>query len=281
MESLARAAAGLVIAAAAAAAPLSGTFALLGGTQHIAVRAIVSHPRPNDVTLDIVQSTRPGGPPIRNYKMDMTKLMHLIAISDDFRQFVHEHPSFDRKTGAFRQTLTVNPAHSYIVFIDSQPKTIGQQVFRFTIPSVAHPAATMKPLPPSTPSPTAVSAGPYTVKLAKTTLPAQSAQQIPLDITRGGSPATDVQPYLGAAGHAVFVNTANLEYVHIHPMVRGASQSSMKMESMEMEEHPSGPVAGPHLMMHVPALPVGTYRLWFEFRGATALEVAPFTLDVR
>jgi hypothetical protein len=256
---------------------------LLGGTQHIVARVTMSHPRPNDVTLDIVQSTRQGGPPIRAYGTDMTKLMHLVAISDDFRQFVHEHPSFNRKTGVFRQTLTVDPAHGYIVYIDSLPKNVGQQVFRFTIPPSAQPAATIQPLPPSTPSPTTTTVGPYTVKLAKTTLSAQTAQQIPLDIMKGASAATDIQPYLGAAGHAVFVNTATLEYVHVHPMVRGSSSGSVKMGSgsMEMDEHQSGPAAGPHLMMNVPALPVGTYKLWFQFRGAGSLRVAPFTLAVR
>ncbi len=270
MESLARTATVLIVAATTAAAPMSGTFALLGGTQRIVARAIVSHPRPNDVTLDITQSTRQGGPPIRKYQMDMTKLMHLIVISDDFREFSHEHPSFNRKTGVFQQTLTVDPSHSYIVYIDSQVMGIGQQVFRFTIPPAAQPSATMQPLPPSTPSPATMTAGPYAVKLAKTTLPAQSAQDVPLDITKNGSAATDLQPYLGAAGHAVFINTATLEYVHVHPMVRGASMASM-----------GSPMTGPHLMMHVPALPVGTYKLWFQFHGGTSLYVAPFTLDVR
>lgn len=279
MESLARTAAGLIVAALAATAPVSGTFALLGGTQHTVARATLSHPRTNAVTIDVVQSLRAGGPAIRSYNMDMTKTMHLVAISDDFRQFAHEHPAFDPKTGHFRVTLTVDPAHAYNVYADSEPKGVGQQVFRIAIPADAHPAATMQPLPPSTPSPTSVSAGPYAVKLAKTTLAAQTAQTISLDITKSGSPATDVQPYLGAAGHAVFINTATLEYVHVHPMVRGA-RDTMNMGSMDMDHSQGGPVAGPHLMMHVPALPVGTYKLWFQFRGAGALYVAPFTLAV-
>ncbi len=279
MESLARTAAVLIVAAAAATTSMSGTFALLGGTQRTFARAIVSHPRTNEVTLDITQSTRQGGVPLRKYQLDMTQLMHVIAIRDDFEQFTHEHPSFNRKTGIFRQTLTVDPSHSTIVYIDSQAKGVGQQVFRFTIPPAAQPSATMQPLPPSTPSPASMAAGPYSVKLAKTTLSAQAAQEIPLDITKSGSPATDLQPYLGAAGHAVFINTATLAYVHVHPMVRGAQMGSMG--SMDTDEPQTGPVAGPHLMMHVPALPVGTYKLWFQFRGGGSLYLAPFTLDVR
>ena len=119
------------------------------------------------------------------------------------------------------------------------------------------------------------------MNLSKTTLLAQSAQTVALDITKRGSPATDVQPYLGAAGHAVFINTATLEYVHIHPMLRGAKDSlNMGSMDMDMDSPQSGPITGPHLMLHVPALPVGTYKLWFQFRGAGALYVAPFTLAV-
>lgn len=280
MESLARTAAGLILAAATVAAPsqVNGTFALQGGTQRIVARAIVSHPQPNEVTFNIKQTSQQGGI-IRSYQIDMTKLMHLVVISDDFKQFMHEHPSYNRKAGTFRQTITVDPSHAYNVYADSIPKGIGQQVFRFTVPASANSSATMAPLPAGTPSPDTVTVGPYAVKLAKTTLAAQKAEMVPLDITKGGAPAGDLQPYLGAAGHAVFVNTATLEYVHVHPMVRGAKDAT-NMGSMDMETPQSGPVAGPHLMMDVPALPVGTYKLWFQFSGGGSLHVAPFTLAV-
>ncbi len=280
MESLARTAAGLIVAATAAAIPLNGTFALLGGTQHVTAHATVSHPHPNDFTVDIVQSTSEGSPPIRSYTLDMTKFMHVVAISDDFRQFMHTHPTFDPKTGDFHLTMSLDPAHAYNVYADSEPKGMGEQVFRFTIPSSTNPSATTQPLPPSTPSPDTIDAGSYAVTLAKTTLPAQSAQSIALDITKNRSAANDLQPYLGAAGHAVFVDTATLAYVHVHPMVRGAD-GSMNMRGMDMNQPPSGPAAGPHLMLQVPGLPVGTYKLWFQFRAGGSLYVAPFTLAVR
>ena len=282
MESLARTAAALVLATAATTASTTGTFALLGGTQRIVARTVVSHPRPNEVSLDVVQSRSPGAPAIDSYALDMTKTMHIVVISDDFRQFMHLHPSFDPNTGRFRETFSVDPTHAYNVYTDSEPKGIGQQVFRFTIPADARSGATKQPLPPRAPSPSTMNAGPYAVKLARTTLSAGSAQSIPLDITKNGRAANDLQPYLGAAGHAVFINTATLEYVHVHPMVRdGKMDPAMDMGSMDMDdEQESGPIAGPHLLMHVPALPAGTYKLWFQFRGGSALYVAPFTLAV-
>jgi hypothetical protein len=280
MESLTRSAAGVVLAALAASATVNGTFSLLGGKQQIYARAIISEPHPDQVTFDITESKTQGGPPIRNYDLDMSKLMHLIAISDDFKQFIHLHPSFNRKTGIFRQAIPVDPAHAYTIYVDSTPKGIGQQVFRFALPAPKHAASSAKPLPPSTPSPTTMNAGPYAVKIEKTTLASQTMLMVPLDITKDGKPATDLQPYLGAAGHAVFVDTATLAYVHVHPMVRAQSSPAPKASMQMNDEHGAG-VAGPHLMMHIPALPVGTYKLWFQFRGAGKLYVAPFTLAVR
>lgn len=272
MESFARAAAGVFVAVAVSATAATGSFALVGGTQHSYARAVVTRHGADAVSLSITQSSRPGGPAIRSYQLDMTKLMHMIAISDDFQQFVHVHPSYDRKTGTFRQTLDVSPNHAYTVYVDSSPKGIGQQVFRFAIPAAAGTPVARTPAGVSTPSPQTMSAGPYTVKFARTTLPANAKEMIALDILKGTQPAHDLTPYLGAAGHAVFINTSTLGYVHVHPAIAS--------EAMDMNE--SAPAkAGPHLMMHVPPLPAGTYKLWFQFQAAGSVYTVPFTLVAR
>jgi hypothetical protein len=106
------------------------------------------------------------------------------------------------------------------------------------------------------------------VTLARTTLVASRPQTLDLSVSENGRPASDLHTYLGAAAHAVFINTSTLAYVHVHPMVRGASMS------MGM----SGP-AGPSMRMALPALPPGVYKLWLQFRGAgNQVFTAPFTL---
>jgi hypothetical protein len=88
---------------------------------------------------------------------------------------------------------------------------------------------------------------------------------LPIRIARNGKPATDLHPYLGAAGHAVFIDTSSLAYVHVHPMLPGG-----KMKG-----------AGPKMVLHVPGLPVGTYKLWLQFQGGTKVYTAPFTIAAR
>ena len=276
MESFARAGVTALLAAVTFSAPIAGTFALSGGTQHVSATMNV-HRVASATTLDVVESSDATSKPISKYSSDMTKLMHMIVISDDFSQFMHLHPAFDPATGHFTASVKLDPARQYIVYADAEPDGAGQQVFRFLLPAQQRtpmvPAGqpTNRPISAVTPSPNMMSAGPYTVALKATTLAANAMLMVPLTIARNGKPANDLHPYLGAAAHAVFINTADLSYVHVHPFVKGT----------KMNMHMQGGQAGPNMMMHVPSLPVGTYKLWLQFRGGATLYTVPFTIAVR
>ena len=282
MESLARGAFGVIFAAALIHAPLSGTWALPSGKPAATAEMTVSgHDR--DVNVDIVQTTGSGNAPIRKYDLDMTKLMHLIVVREDFSQFMHVHPHFDSADGHFTETLALDPHQRYYVYADTEPAGLGQQVFRFTVqngtPAMGR-IMTVRQLPSSR----TVRSGPYTVALSATTLKANTPQDLSVDIMQGSKPAANLKPYLGAAAHAVFINTTSLDYVHVHPTVAGASDSD-DMSGMDMSGGmhgmDMGPAkTGPKMVMHLPALPAGSYKLWLQFQGS-ALEVAPFTLAVR
>jgi hypothetical protein len=257
-----------------------GVFALLGGTPKIASKFWVSHPTGLSGTLKVRQFTS-NGKPILNYDVDMEHIMHMVIVRDDFATFAHVHPDFDATAGTFWQTFTKEPNHSYYVYADSTPQGIGQQVFRFTLESSG---AVARPAPVSGPSTLTANVGPYLVKLSKTTLPAGRAKNVNVTILKGDAPADDLAPYLGAAGHAVFINTSSLAYVHLHPMVRGhdantsaPTSASTGMSGMEM----GGGDAGPFMQLAVPALPAGTYKLWFQFLGNGTVYTAPFTLLAR
>lgn len=257
MESLAHA----VVAAA---------FALLGGTQHVDARVSVTHPQARTAHVMIIQKVRGTPTTVRRYDADMTQLMHIVAISTDFTQFLHVHPTYDQETGAFNQDLPVDPAKSYYVYADSTPTGMGQQVMRFEITSKTRAAS---PVIRSA-SAKSVEAGPDRVSLDATTIAAGKPLNLGIEITTNGKPTSGLVPYLGAAGHAVFINTSTLEYAHVHPTLRGQED----MDDMGNMSHMNMDVAGPHLVLHIPSLPAGTYKLWFQFRDAAALRVAPFTI---
>jgi hypothetical protein len=251
----------------------SGVFALLGGTPKIASKFWAEHAAGLAATLKVRQYRLASGAPILDYDVDMERLIHLVVVRDDFATFAHLHPAFDTTTGTFSQRFTKAPNHRYYVYADTEPRGLGRQVFRFTIESDG-PLANSRP--PATASARAVIAGPYTVTLAQTTIPANEELHVRLTISEGGRPAHGLGTYLGAAAHAVFISTSTLEYVHVHPTTVGA-RSSMTSMAMGM-----GSPAGPLMQMHVPPLSAGAYRLWVQFRGANdVVYTAAFTLLAR
>lgn len=259
-------------AAKGARAEQSGTFALLGGTRKIDSKFWIDRVNGLSATLKVRQFAA-DGKPILNYEIDMQKLMHMVVIRDDFATFAHLHPSFDTTTGTFWQPFTKDPNHRYYVYADTAPQGIGQQVFRFTLES----SGTVATGTHLNGSPTSTAAaGPYTVTLGTASLAASRPARVNITILKGNKPAEDLGSYLGAPAHCVFINTQTLEYVHVHPAVRGAGMV-MNMNSDAAMEMSGGP-AGPLLQMSVPELPAGLYKLWVQFRGGDTVYTAPFML---
>ena len=255
----------------------SGAFALLGGTPQISSKFWAEHAAGLTWTLQMRQFRLGATTPILDYDVDMQRLMHLIVVRDDFATFDHLHPAFDTTSGTFSQPFTKVAGHRYYVYADTTPHGMGQQVFRFTIESDGTPVDSPAALDVSTPSRTV---GPYTVTLARTTLDANTAQSLNLTVFKGNGPAADLGLYLGAAAHAVFINTATLAYVHVHPAVLGAGAVEMS-PGMNMNADEAA-TAGPRMQMQLPPLPAGTYKLWIQFRGANdAIYTAAFTIRSR
>jgi Cu+-exporting ATPase len=251
----------------------TGTFALLNATQKIdSTFWAVQGAGPLTATLHVRQFRHGSSNPILNYDVEMQSTIHVVAIRDDFATFNHLHPAFNTTTGTFTQSFTKQPNHRYYVYADTTPHGIGHQVFRFTMESDGPVSATAPALEISEPTATA---GPYSVVLDKTSFPADQAFSIDLTVDKGTKLATDLGTYLGAPAHCVFINTATLEYVHVHPSVRNTT-SSNGSNQMNMTG------AGPRMRLSVPALPAGTYKLWIQFRGgAYKLYTVPFTIAVR
>ena len=253
----------------------TGVFALQGGRPKIVSKFWAEHGSGLSATLKIRQFQLNGTTPILDYSVEMERTIHLIVVRDDFATFAHLHPAFDVTNGTFSQAFTKEPNHRYYVYADTTPRSIGQQVFRFTMESDGPVARPRPSLDASVP---AAQAGPYTVTLSQTTLRANAPDLVKITISQNGAPAKGLGTYLGAAAHVVLINTANLAYVHLHPKVPGKEDmDTNEMGAMDMRAE-----AGPLLQMKVPALRLGSYKLWIQFRGATdTVYTVPFTLVAR
>jgi hypothetical protein len=85
-------------------------------------------------------------------------------------------------------------------------------------------------------------------------LVAGAASPLRMTVTRDGAPVTDLQPYLGAAGHLVALREGDLAYSHVHPD------------------------AGPGLAFTASVPSAGTYRLFLDFKAGDVVRTAAFTL---
>jgi hypothetical protein len=269
--------------AGAAVERIAGIFAAANATPRAAATLIVDYAGPLEAKLDLWETAH--GSSIRSYDFDMTKRLHMIVISEDFRSFQHVHPALGAD-GHFTIDLRVPKPGRYDVYADSDPAGLGNQVFRFPV--------SFGRVTPATPDLSATGnsadAGPYTVVLGATTLHAGAMTTLNVRITKNGAPADDLHPYLGAAAHAVFIDAATLDYIHVHPLSQGTNaidamgemnMPGMHQASTAMPALPDDAKGPASFVLHVSAVTAGRYKLWLQFRGSNGLYVASFVLGAK
>jgi hypothetical protein len=222
-----------------------------------------------------VWMTMPGSTvPIKDYQIEMTKKLHMVIVSDDFKTFLHVHPTLE-PNGHFLLTQQFPAAGTYLVYADTLPNALNHQVFRFKL-DVGHASPPSSRDLPSTGM--GVQAGPYEVDLSTVRIHSRRMEMVDVEVLENGQPAKDLHPYLGAPAHAVFLNTKDLSYVHVHPMAADMMNMQMDM-SKPMPELPDNASVSGEMMLHIALSEPGTYKMWLQFRGANdKLYVAEFTI---
>jgi hypothetical protein len=265
------------LAVAVAADLIHGTFALQGGSISTVgyLKAVEIHGDPLALHLDTWLTPRGSDTPIRSYGIDMTKRLHMIIVTDDFRTFLHVHPTL-QSDGHFLLDQTLPRVALYHIYSDTQPNGRTKQVFRFDVGAGTSVPAAARDLSERA---LAVKAGPYWVRLSSNTLVAGSEAHVVIHILKNGEPATDLHPYLGAAAHAVFLNARDLSYVHAHPMpIRTTAGMHGHLTETDMTQMPPTAISPPNMMLHVALSEPGIYKLWLQFHGGTQLYVAEFVI---
>jgi hypothetical protein len=228
---------------------------------------------PLSVHVDTWMQLPHSAVPIRSYQVEMTRKLHMVIVSDDFKTFLHIHPTLS-PTGHFTITQQFPAPGTYLVYADALPNDLNHQVFRFKL-DVGHPS------PPSARNLAStgmgVQTGPYEVDLSTVRVHSGRMEMVDVEILENGKPAKDLHSYLGAPAHAVFLNAKDLSYVHVHPM---GADAMMNMDmSKPMPELPESASVSGEMMLHIALREPGTYKLWLQFRGAgEKLYVAEFTI---
>jgi hypothetical protein len=266
----------LVVAACLASPSLGAEYAGVPASPASGGLHAVLHVNGPGLSREIVvtQYARHVTAPVRAYDIEMTKRMHLIVVSDDFNEFQHLHPVLG-SDGRFRLLATFPRAALYHLYADSVPKGYGRSVFRFDvdIDSTGRAPAARDPGVQRD----VISAGPYSVRLSTTKVPAGSDASVLIAIRKAGEPATDLHPYLGAYAHIVALGVSDLSYTHVHAM----DDRSMAMQTgsdMEASALPADTIVPATWSVHIDLPRRGAYKVWIQFKGGGSVYVAPFVV---
>ncbi|MGH3362061.1 MAG: hypothetical protein ACRDOM_06345 [Nocardioides sp.] len=199
--------------------------------------------------------TGPDGSPLTAYDKRHERDLHLIAVRRDLTGFQHVHPTLDPSTGTWSTELAV-AAGSWRVLADFAPE--GKDPLVLGTDLLVSGQFAPGPLGEDV---RVATVGPYQVVLNGDL--AQGESRLDLQVSRGGTPVTDLQPYLGAYGHLVAMRAGDLGYLHVHP-----------------DGEPGSTPAGPDIAFHTEFPSDGRYRLFLDFRHGGVVRTAAFTVTV-
>jgi hypothetical protein len=188
----------------------------------------------------------PDGGPVTAYDVAHEKRLHLIVVRRDFTGFQHVHPSLDQETGEWTTDVDLEPG-AWRVFADFVPTggedlTLGADL---TVPGQV-------PTPEPVPETRTDEVDGYTVTVDGD-LASGEHSMLTFEVSRDGAPVTDLQQYLGAAGHLVALRAGDLAYLHVHPG-----------DGLEFGAEVPSP---------------GTYHLFLDFRHDGVVRTAELVLE--
>jgi hypothetical protein len=201
-----------------------------------------------------------AGVPVRHLEHVHERPVHLILVSEELQEFHHVHPEL-RDDGAFHWTQRFSKPGTHHGFAQYTPPGKSEQLRHSTVEVAAH----------------------EVVKETRTELPFAIRLERPEELRTGieytfrfHMPVDNLEPYLGAWGHFIFVDTKLREFLHGHPVPN------------------EGPIEGPlghqHAVVGGPSPAVielrmgfdqpGRYRLWAQFQHEGKELVFPYWLEV-
>ncbi len=271
----------------------------------------VFHPTPTSTTLHgnqldlLVKALTPEDDRrIRlndDYLPDHGHLMHLYAIRwPQMDAAFHLHPTL-AAAGDFRDQLPAMPPGHYRLFGDVVHRNGFPETLLATVDIPANmPGTALSPedaeaLPPPI-SPTLLAAA-YKLPDGYTMVwdrPATLTATTPYAfhfrlLNPAGHPATDMQPYLGMAGHAAFVKTDGTVFAHTHPEGSAAMADVMLANASLNPENPGDPaqmsMPAPEKLPPAVDFPYGfptpgRYRIFIQMKHASTVETGVFDAQV-
>jgi hypothetical protein len=187
---------------------------------------------------------------------------HLFIVSRDLAYFDHVHPQV-QKDGSLELDVALAGPGMYMLYGDFYPAGGTPQLLQALLVTPDYRGSPF-------PNPAGLQADAELTKvvdgqqvtLTAPPLGAGREALLTFDVSdaRTGSPVTDLEPYLGAAGHLFMVSADLTDADHSHP-----TDFTTK---------------GPRLNFHIRPPRAGNYKVWVQFQRSGKVVTVPFVLRV-
>lgn len=228
---------------------------------------------------------------LRQYDDLHTRPMHLIAVSEDLRDFQHVHPALSAYGYLSAQLRFSRPA-PYTLFAEYDPAgPSGERTSRYLLrPAGAQPA------PAQLDGSTAfdgeltrrVTLGTTRVSLVgamsnRIRAGIATSLHVQVDDTTGAPAA--LQDYLGMPAHAIVVSQDMRDFLHLHGMYASGGGGMVHDVDGGHGGHGGGTTPPPtgsaaHLMVAVTFPRAGLHKLWVQVQRAGRVITVPFVVRV-
>ena len=198
------------------------------------------------------------GAPLRDLTLVHEHPLHLIVVSADLTFYDHVHP-VPQGDGSLALPYTFPLPGPYLLYAEVTPAGQRAQVFRLPVAARAERGTVDAPAAPAlSPSPSlskAIDSDPtMTAELRfqpRTPLAGLEAHFL-VRFSKDGSPVNDLEPYLGAMAHAVFISEDTNTFLHCHPEQLATPDPAAR--------------GGPDIPFATFFPHPGLYKLWIQFK---------------
>lgn len=222
--------------------------------------------QPLTLTLDLSDGST--GLPVEDLTSHHEALMHLVVIDETGAFFAHLHPP-RLAPGRFAIAFTPDRPGRYTAYAEISRQDSGSQVLArdFVVGGAGSGSAA--------PTPAGLGiheVGGLQIDITSSLMPLKAGRQATLtfNLAADGTPANNIQPWLGMAGHLLARSADGAVFAHIHaaePMAPGGVAGS-------------GVRYGPDVRFSYTFPQPGRYQLWAQFKRADTIITVPILLDV-
>ncbi|NEO13220.1 MAG: hypothetical protein F6K59_06245 [Moorea sp. SIO3F7] len=234
-----------------------------GNKPSVNTKAILTTPstinldKPNNLVIEIQDSE---GNAVPDFEIFQEKIMHLIVVSDDLDFYDHIHPDY-KGNGRFEVEANFPQPGNYTLFSDYKPTGNPERVSVLKVKA-----------PGNSSSLTDIEIkntkvfGNTKVELSFDQPKVKANEEVMISFklkdATNNNPVTDLQPYLGEAGHLVIVKKSESitasDYIHAHALP-GKTTEPIRFATQFPEK--------------------GTYKVWGQFKRNGEIVTADFWVN--